>query len=247
MEKILELNEVSFSYQGRNRNRRTEILRDASYGFEAGKLYTVLGASGSGKTTTLALLGALERPASGKILYRGQDIREIGENAYRNQKVGIVFQAYNLLPYLTPFENVMAAMDITKTAIAGKKERALELLQKMGLDESLYHRNVNRLSGGEQQRVAIARALSTQAEILLADEPTGNLDDKTACEVMKIFQNLAHEDGKCVIAVTHSRDFAAMADVAVRLENGKLQERQAITEKDITVNGVNSKNDNRAK
>lgn len=220
MANILELQNVSFYYQGRD--RRTEILQDSSYGFEAGKLYTIVGASGCGKTTTLALLGALERPAAGRVLYCGRDIREIGERNYRNRNIGIVFQAYNLLSYLTPFQNVMAAMDITQTKITDKKEYALLLLKKMGLEESLYHRKVNQLSGGEQQRVAIARAISTEAEILLADEPTGNLDEDTAREVMGIFQSLAHEEGKCVIVVTHSQEFAKMADVTVGLKDKKL-------------------------
>lgn len=219
MNEILELKNVSFYYS--TNAGRVEILENSSYGFQPAKLYAVFGASGSGKTTTLALLGALERPVSGSVLYRGRDIREIGEGTYRNQKVGIVFQSYNLLPYLTPLQNVMAAMDITRTAISNKKERAYELLAKMGLHENLFERNVNRLSGGEQQRVAIARAISTNAEVILADEPTGNLDGKAAGEVMKLFRTLADE-GRCVIAVTHSSEFAKAADEVVRLENKKL-------------------------
>lgn len=220
MEYILELNHVSFYYQ--TKAGQVKILEDTSYGFKQGTLYTILGSSGSGKTTTLSLLGALDRPTEGTVLYQGKDIREIGEGIYRNQKTGIVFQGYNLINYLTPLQNVMAAMEITKLNIPNKKARAGELLMKMGLDESLFHRNVNRLSGGEQQRVAIARAIATDAGILLADEPTGNLDAATAAEIMELFKKLAHEEGRCVIVVTHSQEFAGMADVVVHLSGKKL-------------------------
>ena len=131
---------------------------------------------------------------------------------------------YNLLPYLTPLENVLAAMEITSNPIKNKKERARELLTRMGITEDQMNRNINKLSGGEQQRVAIARAISTNAEVILADEPTGNLDVDTAAGIVKIFKELAHEDKKCVIAVTHSEAFAAEADVVVRLEKKKLQD-----------------------
>ena len=154
-------------------------------------------------------------------MYRGRDIREIGYSEYRNRNVGFVFQAYNLLTYLTPFQNVMTAMEVTKNDIPNRRERAEELLGRMGLTREQMHRNVNRLSGGEQQRVAIARALSTQADVILADEPTGNLDENTAAGIMGIFQELARE-GKCVIAVTHSVDFSEKADVVYRLEKRKL-------------------------
>ena len=158
------------------------------------------------------------------VCFEGKDIREIGYTRYRNSKIGIVFQAYNLLPYLTPLENVLAAMEITSNPIKNKKERARELLTRMGITEDQMKRNINKLSGGEQQRVAIARAISTNAEVILADEPTGNLDVDTAAGIVKIFKELAHEDKKCVIAVTHSEAFAAEADVVVRLEKKKLQD-----------------------
>ena len=170
------------------------------------------------------MAGALEEPKSGCVCFEGKDIREIGYTRYRNSKIGIVFQAYNLLPYLTPLENVLAAMEITSNPIKNKKERARELLTRMGITEDQMKRNINKLSGGEQQRVAIARAISTNAEVILADEPTGNLDVDTAAGIVKIFKELAHEDKKCVIAVTHSEAFAAEAVVVVRLEKKKLQD-----------------------
>jgi len=220
MDTVLKMNNVSFSYT--TKAGPVEILQGATYEFASHKIYTIFGSSGSGKTTTLSLLGALDAPTKGKVLFRGRDIGEIGEGRYRNKNVGIVFQAYNLLAYLTPLQNVLAAMDIAKVSVNDKKEYAGALLRKMGLSETLFHRNVNRLSGGEQQRVAIARAISTNAEVLLADEPTGNLDAGTAKEIMDIFVRLAHEEGKCVIVVTHSREFAEVADVVVRLEGKQL-------------------------
>lgn len=218
----LELKEVSYFYE--SGGKRIDILDKASYSFEKGTLYTIVGPSGSGKTTTLTLAGALEEPKSGCVCFEGKDIREIGYTRYRNSKIGIVFQAYNLLPYLTPLENVLAAMEITSNPIKNKKERARELLTRMGITEDQMNRNINKLSGGEQQRVAIARAISTNAEVILADEPTGNLDVDTAAGIVKIFKELAHEDKKCVIAVTHSEAFAAEAAVVVRLEKKKLQD-----------------------
>ena len=184
----LELKEVSyFSAPG---GIRIVILDFASYSFEKGTLYTIVGPSGSGKTTTLTLAGALEEPKSGCVCFEGKDIREIGYTRYRNSKIGIVFQAYNLLPYLTPLENVLAAMEITSNPIKNKKERARELLTRMGITEDQMNRNINKLSGGEQQRVAIARAISTNAEVILADEPTRNIDVDTATQIMKNIKEL---------------------------------------------------------
>jgi putative ABC transport system ATP-binding protein len=219
MEEILKMKNIDYYYQ--TKRNKVEILQDVNFTFEQGKLYTIVGPSGSGKTTALTLLGGLEVPKNGEVLYKDKDLKEMGYDNFRNQKMGIVFQAYNLLNYMTPLQNVLAAMDITKNEIPNKKERAVELLEKMGIDQHMMHRNVSQLSGGEQQRVAIARALSTQSEILLADEPTGNLDSDTAKEIIEIFKMLAHEEHKCVIAVTHSEDFAKSADIIIRLKNKK--------------------------
>ncbi len=220
MEPILEFKDITYYYV--SGGKRIDILEDADCSFEPGKLYTIVGPSGSGKTTTLTLAGALESPRGGHVYYRGKDIREIGYTEYRNRNIAIVFQAYNLLPYLTPLQNVLAAMDITKNPIEDKKRRAQELLARMGLTPDQMRRNINKLSGGEQQRVAIARALATDADILLADEPTGNLDADTAQGIVEVFQELAHQDGKCVIAVTHSQEFSSQADVVLRLQEHRL-------------------------
>lgn len=219
MKSILKMKNVEYYYQ--TKNNRVNILQDVNFSFEPGKLYTIVGPSGSGKTTALTLLGGLEKPQHGEVLYKEKNLKEIGYDNYRNQKIGIVFQAYNLLNYLTPLQNVIAAMEITKNEILNKKERAEEFLEKIGIDKHMMNRNVSQLSGGEQQRVAIARAISTQAEILLADEPTGNLDSDTAKEIIGIFKMLAHQEQKCVIVVTHSEDFAKSSDIIIRLKDRK--------------------------
>ena len=214
----LELKEVSYFYE--SGGKRIDILDKASYSFEKGTLYTIVGPSGSGKTTTLTLAGALEEPKSGCVCFEGKDIREIGYTRYRNSKIGIVFQAYNLLPYLTPLENVLAAMEITSNPIKNKKERARELLTRMGITEDQMKRNINKLSGGEQQRVAIARAISTNAEVILADEPTGNLDPQNAWEIMMLLQEV-NKMGTTVVVVTHNNDIVdVMQKRVVTLSEG---------------------------
>ena len=216
----LELKEVSYFYE--SGGKRIDILDKASYSFEKGTLYTIVGPSGSGKTTTLTLAGALEEPKSGCVCFEGKDIREIGYTRYRNSKIGIVFQAYNLLPYLTPLENVLAAMEITSNPIKNKKERARELLTRMGITEDQMNRNINKLSGGEQQRVAIARAISTNAEVILADEPTGNLDSKSSAAVIESFLLAKEKMNATILMVTHDAIAASYADRVVALSDGKI-------------------------
>lgn len=202
MNMILELKNVDYYYQ--TKASKIEILKNANFTFEQGKLYTIIGPSGSGKTTTLSLLGALDTPKQGNILYKDSDIQKIGMARYRKDHLGFVFQAYNLLNYLSAVQNVLVAMGISGSA---DEEKASKLLKRTGLDESLFKREPNFLSGGEQQRVAIARAISTGADIIIADEPTGNLDKVTALDIVELFGNLAHKDGKCVIVATHSDYF----------------------------------------
>ena len=222
MGSVLTFETLTYFYQ--SGSQKVSILEEANCTFESGKLYTIVGPSGSGKTTTLTLAGALEAPKEGRVLFQGKDLRDIGYTDYRNRHVAIVFQAYNLLEYLNPLQNVLASMEITKNEIPNKKQRAEELLLRMGLTKDQMRRRIQKLSGGEQQRVAIARALGTNADLILADEPTGTWDADTAQGIVEIFQELAHKDGKCVIAVTHSQDFAAPADVVVRLKHHKLVE-----------------------
>ncbi|APQ75753.1 ABC transporter ATP-binding protein [Clostridium botulinum] len=221
MNTVLEFKNVNYSYK--DAGKELIILDSVDFNFESGKFYTILGASGSGKTTALSLASALDSPKSGEILYEGKDIKKIGLTNYRNQYIGIVFQAYNLINYMTGIQNIVTAMEITKNEISDKKQKAYELIEKVGLKREEGERRVLNLSGGQQQRVSIARALSTNAKIILADEPTGNLDSKTSVDIIKLFQKLAHEDNKCIIMVTHSLEIASMSDVIINLDNKKFK------------------------
>ena len=202
---VLSLQNISFSYG------KTPVLKDISYEFEKGKMYCIIGKSGAGKTTLLSLLSGLAAPNSGQIIYDGKSIAKIDKYTFRSQFIGVVFQSFNLITKYTAVENVILSMDIAGYRSKNKKVRALELLNSVGLDEDEANRRVLKLSGGQQQRVAIARALSYDPDIILADEPTGNLDRDTQKEIMEIFRELANQ-GKCVILVSHSHDVAAMCD-----------------------------------
>ncbi|UZT83182.1 ABC transporter ATP-binding protein [Caproicibacterium sp. BJN0003] len=213
---ILELKNLSYSYDGIH-----PILKDITYTFEQGKVYAIMGKSGAGKTTLLSLLSGLAKPTSGTILFQDKDITTIDRYHYRSKYVGVVFQGFNLLPQLTAVENVELSMDISGMKIKDRCEVAMNLLDKVELDEVKANRRVLKLSGGEQQRVAIARALSYNPDILLADEPTGNLDGETQDAVMNIFLRLAREENKCVIIVTHSPEVAHQADIVYELKSAK--------------------------
>lgn len=218
---ILEFDGVSYAYS--NGGNRIDILKDASVSFAKGVFYTIIGPSGSGKTTSLALAGALDVPQKGRVLFGGTDIRKIGLTRHRKKNVALIFQNYNLINYMTALENVTMAMDISGSYKGGRRQQALKLLNNLGLSEDEAKRNVLKLSGGQQQRVAIARALASDAELILADEPTGNLDQKTAAEIIAIFKELAHQYNKCVIVVTHSQQVAEDSDVAYMFADGGLQ------------------------
>ena len=218
---ILETKNVSYFYQ--DGDQRRFILKDTTVGFEKGKFYTILGQSGSGKTTFLSLISALDEPKEGEILFEGNYIKQIGYENFRRNKIGIIFQSYNLIPYLTAVENVMVPMSITENKLPENPEVvAYNLLDYIGIVLTKANRPVNKLSGGEQQRVAIARALATNVDVILADEPTGNLDEEMELEIVDIFKTLAHEHNKCVIVVTHSNEIAAMSDETLYLKKGML-------------------------
>ncbi|STY43312.1 Lipoprotein-releasing system ATP-binding protein LolD [Listeria grayi] len=221
MTQILAFQNIQYWYQ----NPESKILNDVSQTFEAGKFYTIVGRSGSGKTTFLSLAGGLDSPNQGDIYYKDQNIRKMGLQKYRNKGVSIIFQSYNLLTYMTALQNVLTAMEITKVRKRNKKKVALEMLAKVGITEAMAKQKVLTLSGGQQQRVAIARALCCETELIVADEPTGNLDDKSSKEVITIFQNLAHDVGKCVIMVTHDLEIAKVSDVTLTLKAGKFLEK----------------------
>lgn len=219
MKKILTFEKIGYWYK----TKEEAILEDLDFSFYEETFYTVVGSSGSGKTTFLSLAGGLDKPNEGEIFYEGCSLLEIGLSTYRNQFVSIVFQSYNLLTYMTALQNVITAMEITKVSYPNKKEVALELLEKVGIDEVKARQKVLTLSGGQQQRVAIARALSTETNLIVADEPTGNLDERTSKEIVKLFQELAHVDGKTVIMVTHDPEIAKVSDVKLTLRNGQFQ------------------------
>ena len=202
---VLSLKNISFSYD------KTPVLQDISYEFEKGKMYCIIGKSGAGKTTLLSLLSGLATPNSGEIFYEDKSIAKIDKYTFRSKYIGVVFQSYNLITKYTALENVILSMDVAGYKTKNKKTRALELLDSVGLDEDEANRRVLKLSGGQQQRVAIARALSYDPDIILADEPTGNLDRDTQKEIMDIFRELANQ-GKCVILVSHSPEVANMCD-----------------------------------
>ena len=209
---VLTLKNIHFSY-GTNK-----VLSDISFEFEKAKIYCIVGRSGAGKTTLLSILSGLAEPSDGSILYNDEDIKKINKYKFRSKYIGVIFQSFNLLTKFTALENVVLSMDITDVKRVNKKQKALELLKSVGLNEDEANRRVLHLSGGQQQRVAIARALSYDADIILADEPTGNLDVDTQREIMEIFKSLAN-NGKCVILVSHSPDVAAMCDEKFELKN----------------------------
>lgn len=220
---MLELNNISYGYIDGNKKRM--ILEDLSYTFEKGKFYAILGPSGSGKTTLLSLMGALEKVQSGQIMFEQKTLEEIGYVNYRRNKQAIVFQQFNLIPYLTGLENVLNVMYITENQLPKDKQKtALNLLNQFGIVETKAKRSISTLSGGEQQRVAIARALATNVKMILADEPTGNLDTATQKEIVEIFRKLATEYECCVVVVTHSDEVAKLSDIQLRLKDGKLQD-----------------------
>ncbi|MGN0527920.1 MAG: ABC transporter ATP-binding protein [Eubacterium sp.] len=208
---VLSLNKICFSYDS------TPVLQDLSYEFEEGKIYCIAGKSGAGKTTLLSVLSGLASPTSGSISYKGQDIKGMDKYKFRSKYIGVIFQSYNLITKFTALENVLLSMDIAGVKDKNKKEKALSLLTGVGLSQEEANRRVLKLSGGQQQRVAIARALSYDADVILADEPTGNLDCETQNEIMAIFRSLANQ-GKCVILVSHSPQVAQMCDEIYELK-----------------------------
>jgi putative ABC transport system ATP-binding protein len=208
---LLEIRNLRYGYE-KNKN----ILKGITADFEKGKFYAILGPSGCGKSTLLSLIGGLDTPGGGDILYDGQDLTKIGLQNHRRNNVAFVFQNFNLLEYMTAAENVELISELP----------ALPILEKVGLSKEEAKRNVKQLSGGQQQRVAVARALASERRLLLADEPTGNLDEEMAKEITLILKESAHTYGKCVIVVTHSLELASEADIVISLKNGKLVNKQ---------------------
>ena len=217
----LELADVSYRYEGGTET----VLKNVSAAFESGKIYSIVGQSGAGKSTLLSLISGLDTCKEGSILYNGKDLRELDRDVYRAKSVGVIFQGFNLLLNSTAVYNLTLSMDISESGIGArkaKKEAAYGLLDKVGIDRETANRKILKLSGGEQQRVGIARALSHDPDVIIADEPTGNLDAETEKAVLDIFTRLAREEHKCVIIVTHADSVAAIADEVIGIRAGKL-------------------------
>lgn len=212
---ILKLENVGYRYKDAAKDEY--VFKNINYEFEQGKIYAIKGKSGSGKTTLLSLLTGLEKCSEGKIIYDGKELNKMNLNSYRNTDIGIVFQSYNLLPHLTAVQNIILSMDVSKAKVKNKKEKAIELMKSVGLKKEYANRKILKLSGGEQQRIAIARSLSYNPKIIIADEPTGNLDKDTENEILKIFKRLAEEENKCIIIVTHSKNICDNADIVYEL------------------------------
>jgi len=235
--KCLELAEVFYRYDG----CMDDVLSGISVAFDKGKVYTIIGQSGAGKSTLLSLISGLDICTDGDVYYNGQNLRQIDRDEYRAKSIGVIFQGYNLLLNSTAVYNITLSMNISNNAEKdkkAKKETAYNLLHKVGIDYETANRKILRLSGGEQQRVGIARALSHDPDVIIADEPTGNLDEQTETAVLEILTKLAHEENKCVIIVTHSENVTAIADEIIGIYAGQLysgDEYTALTKEDIEI------------
>ncbi len=218
---VLNLKDVNYYYNSDN-----NILDNLNVSFEREKFYTIIGPSGSGKTTFLSIISGLDKAKSGEVLYKGEELEKIGLSSYRNKCISIIFQGYNLINYMTALQNVISAMSIKGVKVKNKKEVALNMLRKVGLTESQADQKVLTLSGGQQQRVAIARALACESELIIADEPTGNLDEKTSDDIINLFKKIVKEENKCLIMVTHNNEIAKNFDKTYRLKDKKLIEEK---------------------
>lgn len=220
MDKIIEAANVSYIYQ--TKYQKTKALSEVSCSFERGKVYAITGKSGSGKSTFLSLLAGLDVPTEGTLLVEGEDIRKMNRDAYRLNRASVIYQAFHLFPLLTVMENVMFPMELQHVAKKEAKARAQEYLAQVDLPETLYRKMPGMISGGEQQRVAIARAMAAGGEILLADEPTGNLDSQNEQVIVNLLCKLAHDKNYAVIVVTHNEAVAVAADVVYGMKDGEL-------------------------
>ena len=217
---IMEVRDVRFTY--RTRYQTVEALKGVFYAFEEGKLYALVGKSGSGKSTLLSLMAGLELPSEGEVLFRGTSTADMDLNRYRREDIAVIYQSFRLFPLLTVAENVAYPMELRGVKPKETRERAAQLIEKVDLPLTTLDRFPTMLSGGEQQRVAIARALGSDTRLILADEPTGNLDVENSFRVIRLLSELAHRDGYCVIVVTHDMDIAAEADEILRMRDGVL-------------------------
>ena len=218
---ILELKDVRYTY--RTQYQQVQALKGIFCSFEEGKLYAIMGKSGSGKTTLLSLMAGLDLPSEGEVLCHGVSTSRMDLERYRREQAAVIYQSFRLFPLLTVAENVMFPMELRGVKPRAARARAAELIRRVSLPEAVLDRYPTMLSGGEQQRVAIARALGMETKLLFADEPTGNLDTANGENILSILQSLAHQDGYCVILVTHDEGIGRRADQLIYLVDGLLQ------------------------
>ena len=216
----LSVENVSYRYK----NSESAAVKEVSCAFEEGQIYAIIGPSGSGKSTLLSMLAGLDVPTEGDIYYEEQNLKDMDLDIYRRENISMIFQAFQLFPLLTVMENVCYPLELMGIETEKAKKQAVKCLERVGITEEKYKRFPSNLSGGEQQRVAIARSLASSARLLLADEPTGNLDVANTDVVMEILTGLAHKDGYCVIVVTHDMEVAEKADIVFRIKDGELTE-----------------------
>jgi len=219
---MIELNDVMYTYK--TKYQKVNALDGVNYKFEIGKFYAIVGRSGSGKSTLLSLMAGLDTPTSGSVIFNEKDTRKLNRDKYRLENVSVIYQSLNLFPLLTAIENVTFNLEYKGFRRSKAKALAVEKLESVGIDKSMHRRMPSMLSGGEQQRVAIARALAASTELILADEPTGNLDSENSTTVIKLLKELAASENVCLIVVTHDPEVAQSADVVIRFSDGKIAE-----------------------
>lgn len=217
MENILKVEDLSYWYDDNN-----AIFENVNIEFEKGKFYSIVGSSGSGKTTFLSLISGLEYQKEGRIIFKDKDTKKIGLENYRNKCVSIIFQGFNLLTYMTAIQNITSAMSIKGIKKENNKQYAIDMLKRVKLTEEQGKQKILTLSGGQQQRVAIARALCCESDVIIADEPTGNLDEDTTKEIVELFKDIVYKEGKTVIMVTHDKDIAKIADEVYEVKKKRI-------------------------
>lgn len=222
----LELENIYYRYKGADK----DVLKDINCIFEGGKLNAIVGPSGSGKTTLLSIMAGLDEPTQGRISIDGNDLKDMDLDEYRRDSVSMIFQAFQLFPLLTALENVSFPMEYKGISKEEAREKGKTVLDSLGIDGDKLSRYPSNLSGGEQQRVAIGRTLATGAKVILADEPTGNLDDENSDRIIDILKQLAHEQGFCVIIVTHDMEIAEESDYVWRIKDGTIENMNKLME-----------------
>ena len=219
---VLELKNVVYEYK--SKYNTVKAVKGVTQSFEKGKVYAIIGKSGSGKTTLLSVMAGLDVPTEGEVLFEGNSTTHMNRNKYRRENVAVIYQSFNLFPLLNSLENVMYPMELSGMKASEAKKKAEELLIKMELEPHCFKNYPSMLSGGQQQRVAIARALASNPQILLADEPTGNLDVANGDKVIDILLNLAHEQNYCVVIITHDLSISEKADIVLEMRDGVMKD-----------------------